>query len=477
MTVRALAYCLTALSLVGCVRPLELGNRSCPCSTGWQCCGDTCLPAGESCTPPSSQGPISAPAPDMATAVACTPPTGGTRRQLVIRGITVPQLRTDFGFDLNGDGRVDNQLGNIIGAFAGSDVNSQSVVTQAIADGNDVELLEERSLDPQLIDDDCAALTVVAGLPQASPDFSGAGSFTPDPSVVPAEFSGPLMKGAFAAAPAPAVTRTPVQLRLLLPIIDRMVPVTLVGARIALDNSTLTGQINGAVRSSEVQGVIVPAIAAGLNARVQADPSSSLAMQLLTIFDTGGKPNVNCPGTCANPDGSCARAMDGHIDVCEIATSGLIENVLAPDVQMFDANGDYHPNPLNTKKDCLSVGIAFSAVGARFSGAGAVTFSAIQTDFDAHACSNIGCHGPGGSGAAVFPIKPNPTAQADIEANYAAVQNEINTTTGNEANSLILTKNLVGGVTHAGGNTLFPSTLDPLYLKWLSWIKAGAPKW
>jgi hypothetical protein len=109
-------------------------------------------------------------------------------------------------------------------------------------------------------------------------------------------------------------------------------------------------------------------------------------------------------------------------------------------------------------------------------GSSGVTFAAIQADFDGHACDNSGCHGKGGSGAAVFPIVAMAAAQADIDANYAAVQNEINTTAGNQQNSLILTKNLVGGVTHAGGNTLFPNTSDALYLKWLNWIKAGAPK-
>jgi hypothetical protein len=40
--------------------------------------------------------------------------------------------------------------------------------------------------------------------------------------------------------------------------------------------------------------------------------------------------------------------------------------VLAPDVQIYDANGNYAPNPLNTVKDSLSVGIGFTAVAANY---------------------------------------------------------------------------------------------------------------
>jgi hypothetical protein len=54
------------------------------------------------------------------------------------------------------------------------------------------------------------------------------------------------------------------------------------------------------------------------------------------------------------------------IDICEVATSGLIQNVLAPDVQMFDAAGNYHPNPTNANKDSLSIGLGFTAVPATF---------------------------------------------------------------------------------------------------------------
>ena len=73
---------------------------------------------------------------------------------------------------------------------------------------------------------------------------------------------------------------------------------------------------------------------------------------------TGGA-GVACPaGTCKNPaygtrPNMCAAATDNIIDTCEVSTAGLIQNVLAPDVQMFDASGKYAPNKDNTMKDSL----------------------------------------------------------------------------------------------------------------------------
>ena len=106
-----------------------------------------------------------------------------------------------------------------------------------------------------------------------------------------------------------------------------------------------------------VQSTLVPRIAQSLTAQVQANPNSSSSMQLESIFDTGG---------CTNPDGSQASARDFTISTCEVAQNSLIQNLLAPDVQIYDSQGRYAPNPANTTRDSLSVGFAFTAVPARY---------------------------------------------------------------------------------------------------------------
>ena len=137
-------------------------------------------------------------------------------------------------------------------------------------------------------------------------------------------------------------------------------PFELNGVHVQLTASAkglMTGQLNGSMKNSYVQSTLIPAIAQSLTAQVQADPSSAQSRQVESIFDTGG---------CTNPDGSQARASDFTISTCEVAQNSVIQNLLAPDVQIYDSQGRYAPNPANTTRDSLSVGFAFTAVPARY---------------------------------------------------------------------------------------------------------------
>lgn len=301
-------------------------------------------------------------------AVACLPAGGSVRAQYVWNNVLMPMQRQDYAIDLNGDGRTDNQLGNIEGALAGQGMDVQGQATQAVQSGQCLTLVDEHADD--LMNDACAATSVLSAQTMASPDFSGAGHFTPDGSM-PGSFAGPIVASRFTSEPPPATAEVPVIVHLRLPLLGAVSPVDVVGARVTYVRSAggtlMMGQLNGAIRNKDVQTKLLPNLAASLTAQVQADPSSSTSMQLLSLFDNGGKADAACAAaTCKNPDGSCAVKGDQKIDTCELASSGLIQNVLAPDVQLFDAAGNYHPNPANTNKDCLSIGVGFTAVGATF---------------------------------------------------------------------------------------------------------------
>ena len=307
---------------------------------------------------------------DTDGSVACTPAAGATAARYVWNAMTVPLTASDFAYDLNGDGRADNQLGNIAGALAGQGFDLQAGIDGAITGGQSITLVDEQSTDPTFGSDACAATDVVPGVAMAAPDFSGNGRFTIDGTVAPGHFFGPIASGAFVSQPPPAQARVPVVVhKLMLPLFG-VTPVDVYGARIqyvrAASGQLGGGQLNGAIRQEDIQTKVVPAVAALFNQKVTADPTSSGSMQLLSIFDNGGTANAACGATCKNLDGSCAAAGDGQISDCEVGTNGIIKNVLAPDVQMFDAAGNYHPNPLNTKKDSLSVGVGFTAVPALF---------------------------------------------------------------------------------------------------------------
>ncbi len=147
------------------------------------------------------------------------------------------------------------------------------------------------------------------------------------------------------------------------------IEVPLVGAHVQLERSGATitsGSIHGAIRESDVQNSVVPGIAASFNAIVAADPTSATSKQLLQTFDNGGVANTACGSTCKSLNGTCAAANDGIISDCEVGTSALITNLLAPDVQMFDSQNNWHPTPGGTTKDSLSVGIGLTGVAATF---------------------------------------------------------------------------------------------------------------
>lgn len=312
--------------------------------------------------------------PDMAQqATPCLPAGGANRAQYVWNAVIVPMQRSDYGFDLNGDGRIDNQLGNIEGALAGQMLPVQDDATQAVTSGQSLTLVDEHADD--LANDDCAAADLEAATAMASPDFSGAGHFTVNAAAQAAHLAGPIAGGKFSSEPSPAYATTPVAVTLDLPLLGAVTTISVVGVHVQYmrgpDGKLTGGQLNGAIKNADVQAKLIPNIASALTAKIMADTNAggltATDMQILSIFDNGGKADASCvAGTCKNPDGTCAVKGDNKIDICEISTSGLIQNVLAPDVQMFDASGNYHPNPDNTMKDSLSIGLGFTAVPATF---------------------------------------------------------------------------------------------------------------
>ena len=307
----------------------------------------------------------------------CTPGAGGNTAKYAANAVMVPMQRQDYAIDLNGDGKLDNQLGNIIGALSSNGLNVQDGVNTAVTGGSLVLLLSTNSSDATFTSDTCAASVVNVGKATAmAPKFDGSDTFMVDTSQMAGNFAGPINSGKFSSAP-PSTTKMPVTLAIQLPLVSGAAPIPLsvVGAHLQYTKSGTMitgGQLNGAIKNSVVQMNIIPGVATLLTNRLKADPTSSTNMQIASIFDNGGKADPACGGTaCQNPmfgdrPGMCAVSKDGIIDTCEVSTNNIIQNVLSPDVQMFDASGNYAPNPSNTTKDSLSLGLAFTAVKATF---------------------------------------------------------------------------------------------------------------
>jgi hypothetical protein len=296
----------------------------------------------------------------------CTPTMWVAFKPEVASKISLPTQRTDFSIDLNGDGRVDNQYGNVNGALAGQNLNAQGAMNSAVASGDDLLLITQNSSDGMFQNDSCAGATIVAGVkPMVPPKFDGNDTLTVDPSVAPGMLVGPLTMGAFTSANPATLAAAPPTVSVKLAFGLALVRVPLYGAHISI-NPAGGAQLNGAIKNSDMQTLVVPGMATGFNAFIAANPMSATAQQLLNIFDNGGKADPSCGSTCKNLDNSCAVAHDNVISACELGTSGLIQNVLAPDVEMFAADGSYHPNPNNTNKNAFSVGVGLNLVGAHY---------------------------------------------------------------------------------------------------------------
>ncbi|MFI5289284.1 MAG: hypothetical protein ACHQ17_06535 [Polyangia bacterium] len=296
----------------------------------------------------------------------------GTDLKFVANSLTVPATKNDFAVDLDGDGVPDNALGRIIAALNSQNLMTQDGVNKAVADGSVVLLMDETADSTSM--SSCAEVKVAIGnTPAAPPKYDGSDTFTVKSQS--GDLKGQITNSAFTSLPAPVTATTPYTMSLQLPLVSGSAPVDLeiTGARLSFTNAgggIMKGQINGAIKNSDVQGKIIPSVAGILQMKVAADPTSSTNMQILGLFDTGGTADPACNGACKNPDGTCAVANDKKIDICEVSTNTIIKGVLAPDVQLFDASGNYKPTKKGaagyTMADSLSLGLSFTAVKASF---------------------------------------------------------------------------------------------------------------
>jgi hypothetical protein len=281
-------------------------------------------------------------------------------------------MRTDYAIDLNGDGRLDNQLSALVNILKSQKQDAQAQVNAGIMTGAQILLIDRHSGDATYTDDPCATATFHTGVAQAMPDLTGSGSFMVDNNVPSGTFNGGIAGSHFESV-APPLQTTPATLTLdLVMFPGRVLSLPLIGAHVVITTETATkisGEIHGAIRKDDVQANILPNFAAQVQEQVTTNPTAPASVSLLAFFDDGGMsdPDMSCGTHCKNPDNSCAVPADGKIDVCEVTSNSVVQGVVGSDVQMYSDDGKtYMPNPANTHKDSLSMGIGFTAVKATF---------------------------------------------------------------------------------------------------------------
>jgi hypothetical protein len=286
----------------------------------------------------------------------------GDHHTYVVDTVSIPldaDEAEELGFDIDGDGTVDNQLGNILSALiqaGGGDLDLQGSITESV-DAGEILLLADIQA-TSLSQAANAGFRLYLGTnpnpaPCTNPDdpltcrqhLDGSGTFDVDPSSpTDVTVGGNIVGGRFTEG-------RPGDLALQIAFGETAINLTLVEARAEINGITEAGfeqsKVGGAVPDSVVQGEVIPAVSTAVNDIMTEDC-----------------PAPRSPPTCGCVADSTGETLMGIFDEngdCdvpeqEVRENSLIVTLLRPDV---DTDGDDEP-------DALSVGVGATAVAATF---------------------------------------------------------------------------------------------------------------
>jgi hypothetical protein len=276
-------------------------------------------------------------------------------RNYVVDHIMVPidaNEARDFGMDVDGDGDVDNKLGNVIATLATMNIDANAMVGRAIDRGDTILLA--RIGTTSFYQADIATLQTYAGSdPSIAPCSSdtdtscrkhleGTATFNvlTDPTGTP-------LRGSFAGN-----TFSGDQGKLVVRIallgsepIDLVMLASRAALRMTNETKIADGTIAGAVTQEDIDTKVIPAVHKNVSATAAAQciqptsppacgcPTGSDGKQAIMIFD-------KAPVDCA-------------ISLEEVKDSSLVQALLAPDVEIMGVRA-------------LSLGVKISAVPANF---------------------------------------------------------------------------------------------------------------
>ncbi len=273
---------------------------------------------------------------------AAGPPEHGFITNTMRLPLTNTEAR-ELGRDVDGDGDRDNQLGSIFATMGSQGVDLGATVSDAIVSGDVVMLHAVRTF--SFVNSSNATWQVWYGAPTPDPDFSGAGEFDllagqPHSKRLPATIKDHKVKTAAGTVPLRIDLGTG-------PVLFSMKKAVIFAT--CTKTACTAGRIAGALTSQQVDAKLIPAWAEMMQAIVDQD----------------------CPGpgpeSCA--DGSTGKSLvnifdaneDLVITATELRENSLIQSLLAPDLDLFKANGDPGKDGV---KESVSLGLGFTTVKA-----------------------------------------------------------------------------------------------------------------
>jgi hypothetical protein len=279
-----------------------------------------------------------------------------------------------YAADLDGSGEEKNQLKTILSAVTVAGLNVQDTVNMAVANG-EVVLLNTLQT-PDLMTASCAGFSVDLAKPLAMgsplPKYDGTDMFTADGS--PANLFGSVTGGNLATTPSKSQTSANEQkVEIQLPLAMGMsLPLTIHGVQVTgtlgTDPKTMApvitnGVINGAVSQTDITGII-STVAMLITQMINSDPTSSTTMTIIGLFENPANPVTQ--QKCMTMSQCCADSPKTCVILPAEVQDSPVGGLLAPDVQVFDANGNWAPVPKGTMKNGMSVGLGFTSIKASF---------------------------------------------------------------------------------------------------------------
>jgi hypothetical protein len=267
----------------------------------------------------------------------------GSYRHYVQHELRVPRTSSQsasYAMDVDLDGDPENAVGSLLAVLGQNGGDPAAASSAAVTRGDLLHLYSFRADD--LVTDQCADVRLFTAKQVAGPDFSGAGSFEiAGTSSLGQRFYGGLAGGRFAGGPPPRSALV----QIVLYRDGSVVNLPLWGARLGVmvTENGCDGRIGGGVQPADLDATFVPAYADAYNDIVQAGGPNAAAVR--GVFDKDG---------------------DGYISTDEVKTGSVTQALFQPDLDLFDADGNYHPFG-DGVKDAISVGLGFGCVKAVFS--------------------------------------------------------------------------------------------------------------
>lgn len=298
----------------------------------------------------------------------------GDSSKLATDALKLPTAGKSYAYDMDGDGVAENQLKNLLNIVS-SQINLQESVNEAVTKGQAVLLFDVKS--PSTADAMCSGITIgLAKPPAMPPKYDGSDMFMLG-DIMGVKLYGSIKAGKLGTTPPKdqtAATEQKIEIRLPLGSGGMELPLVLHAAHvegtIATEGGVLRvkdGALHGVISKTDIDNKIVPLIGdiitKLINDEAKKDPNSNTIKTLVGLFEKSPYSKTKCMSDamkcCATNPTTCKIEKQEIID-------SPIGGVLAPDVEVFDAQGNWKPVAKGKNPNGMSVGLGFTSVKASF---------------------------------------------------------------------------------------------------------------